>query len=170
MKTIRYTCALVLCLLGSASMLPAQARPPALHGVITDPSGAVVPGALVQLRGPGGDQRKTTDVAGQYSFPALRAGKYTVRVIAKGFSVSGRQDFDISGPETLDAQLTIEAETQVVNVEDEANNVSADAANNAGALVLREKELSALSDDPDELSQQLQAMAGPGAGPSGGQI
>ena len=32
------------------------------------------------------------------------------------------------------------------------------------------KELAALSDDPDELSQELQAMAGPGAGSSGGQI
>ena len=33
---------------------------PALRGTVTDPSGALVPGALVQLRGPAGDQRKTT--------------------------------------------------------------------------------------------------------------
>ena len=70
----------------------------------------------------------------------------------------------------LDAQLTIQADTQVLNVDDEANSVSADPTSNGSALVLREKELAALSDDPDELSQQLQAMAGPGAGPNGGQI
>ena len=70
----------------------------------------------------------------------------------------------------LDAQLIIQADTQVLNVDDEANSVVADPTSNGSALVLREKELSALSDDPDELQQQLQAMAGPGAGPNGGQI
>jgi carboxypeptidase family protein len=167
MKLNYYSCALLLCLW---SLHAQSADGPALRGTITDPSGALVPGALVQLRGPGGEQRKTTGVDGQYAFPALRAGKYNVRVIAKGFSVSGRQDFEINGPMVLDAQLTIQADTQVLNVDDEANSVSADPTSNGSALVLREKELAALSDDPDELEQQLQAMAGPGAGPNGGQI
>src|SRR5579871_4022032 len=87
----------------------AQAPIPSLHGVITDPSGATVPGALVQLRGPGGEQRAHTDATGAYSFPSLRPGKYTVRVIAKGFTVSQRQNFEITAPVTLDAQLTIQA-------------------------------------------------------------
>jgi len=84
--------------------------------------------------------------------------------------VAGRQDVEINAPVVLDAQLLIQADTQVLNVEDEANSVAADPTSNGSALVLREKELSALSDDPDELTQQLQAMAGPGAGPNGGQI
>src|ERR1035441_1591649 len=171
MKLTYSICALLLCLWTLAPAGTAQtANGPALRGTVTDPSGALVPGALVQLRGPGGEQRKTTGDDGQYAFPALNAGKYTVRVIAKGFSVAGKQDFDISGPLVLDAQLTIQADTQVLNVDDEANGISADPASNGSALVLREKELAALSDDPDELSQQLQAMAGPGAGPNGGQI
>ena len=171
MKLTHYICALLLCLWTLAPAGTAQTGDgPALRGTITDPSGALVPGALVQLRGPGGEQRKTTGGDGQYSFPLLKAGKYNVRVIAKGFSVSGRQDFEINGLTVLDAQLTIEADTQVLNVEDEANSVTADPGSNGSALVLGEKELAALSDDPDELSQQLQAMAGPGAGPNGGQI
>ena len=162
---------LYLCLLCLALAAFAQApAAPSLHGVVTDPSAAVVPGAMVQLRGPGGEQRQTTNVSGEYSFPALHPGKYLLRVIAKGFTVSQRPDVDISGPVTLDVQLSIQAEAQVMNVEDEANKVSADPANNGGALVLKDKDLDALSDDPDELSQQLQAMAGPGAGPSGGTI
>ena len=151
----------------------AQAQPsgtPALHGVVTDPSGALVPGALVQLRGPGGEQRATTDATGRYNFAALREGKYLVRVIARGFTVSQRKDFEITGPTALDVQLIIQPETQVVNVEDEAAKVSADPDANGSAIVLKEKELEALSDDPDELMQQLQAMAGPGGGPNGGQI
>ncbi len=143
---------------------------PALHGVVTDPSGASVPGALVQLRGPAGEQRAKTDSSGAYNFTGLRPGKYLVRIIAKGFTLSQRQDLEITTPVTLDVQLTIQAESQVVNVEDEAAKVSADPDANGSSIVLKEKELESLSDDPDELMQQLQAMAGPGGGPNGGQI
>jgi len=40
----------------------------------------------------------------------------------------------------------------------------------SNAVVLKGKDLDALSDDPDELENQLQALAGPAAGPNGGQI
>ncbi|HLJ13922.1 MAG TPA: TonB-dependent receptor [Bryobacteraceae bacterium] len=141
-----------------------------LRGTITDPSGAAVPGAVVQLRGPKTEQRAITDHSGQYNIPAVLPGRYTLRAIAKGFSVTEMQDVPIEKSTVLDFQLVIQAETQVVNVEDEINRVSTDPASNGSALVLKEKELEALSDDPDELSQQLQAMAGPAAGPNGGQI
>ena len=141
-----------------------------LRGVVTDPSGASVPGAVVQLRGNGLDRRTTTDAAGKYAIQPVNPGKYTVRVIAKGFTLVERQDFEIGNAATLDMQLEIAAENQVVNVQDEANTVSTDTAENGDALVLKEKELAALSDDPDELSQQLQALAGPGGGPDGAQI
>ena len=64
-----------------------------------------------------------------------------------------RQNVEISKPTVLDAQLFIAAEKQVVK-----------AADNGSAIVLKEKELVALSDDPNELSEQLQALAGPGGG------
>ena len=152
------------------SVLAQAPTGPGLRGAVSDPSGASVPGAVVQLRGPGGEQRRSTDAGGQYAFATLTAGKYQLRVIAKGFTVTERRDVEITAPMVFDAQLQILADATVLNVEDEANSVTADAANNGGALVLKEKELAALSDDPDELSQQLQAMAGPGAGPGGGQI
>jgi hypothetical protein len=159
-----------LLLLAVSVPLAAAEGAASLHGQVTDPSGARVPNALVQLIGPGGERRATTDALGNYSFASLAPGKYRVRVIAKGFSVGERRDYEISGPAVLDAQLTIEAETQVVNVDEEASRVSAEPAQNATALVLGQKELAALSDDPYELEQQLQAMAGPSGGPNGGQI
>ncbi len=124
----------------------------------------------MQLRGPGPEVRSTSDDKGQYAFATLTPGKYTVRVIAKGFTVGTKQGVDIASPQTLDIQLTIEAESQVVNVEETAGQVTTDPGSNGDALVLHAKELEALSDDPDELAQQLQAMAGPASGPSGGQI
>jgi hypothetical protein len=166
--------ALGVCLGVAALSALAQtaSRPASLQGTITDPSGALVPQALVQLRGPGGEHRARTDDSGKYTFSTLPAGKYNVRVIAKGFTVGENRNLDIDAAATFDFQLTIEATSQVVNVEDEANRVlvSTDPNSNGGALVLGQKELQALSDDPDELAQQLQAMAGPGAGPEGGQI
>jgi hypothetical protein len=161
----------VRALVGASLTLFLQAQaPPSLHGTITDPSGASVPAALVQLRGPGAEQRATTDNDGHYSFLTLQPGKYTVRVIAKGFTVNQRQNLEITAPSTLDVQLTIESDAQVVNVEETAGQVSTDPGSNGDALVLHPKELEALSDDPDELAQQLQAMAGPASGPNGGQI
>ena len=44
------------------------------------------------------------------------------------------------------------------------------ADNNASAIVIKGKDLDALSDDPDELQSELNALAGPSAGPNGGQI
>src|SRR5260370_28040835 len=166
MKNVRTILALALSLAWAA----AQTTPASLHGVVTDPSGAVVPGALVQLRGPAGEQRANTDQSGQYAFPSLRPGKYLVRVIVKGFSVNQKPNVDISSSTSLDVQLVIAAESQVVNVEDEAGKVGVDPTSNSSAIVLGAKELDALSDDPDELMQQLQAMAGPSGGPNGGQI
>src|ERR1039458_10391788 len=43
-------------------------------------------------------------------------------------------------------------------------------ANNAGTIIISGKELEALPDDPDELLTDLQALAGPSAGPNGGQL
>ena len=45
-----------------------------------------------------------------------------------------------------------------------------DASANASAVVLRGTDLDALSDNPDDLAADLQALAGPAAGPNGGSI
>src|ERR1700687_1527658 len=135
MKNVRIILALALSLAWAA----AQTTTASLHGVVTDPSGAVVPGALVQLRGPAGEQRSTTDQSGQYTFPSLRPGQYLVRVIVKGFSVTQKPNVDVSGSTSLDLQLVIAAEAQVVNVEDEAGKVGVDPTSNSSAIVLGAK-------------------------------
>jgi hypothetical protein len=148
----------------------ANAQPvPGLRGTVTDPSGAAVPGAVVQARGPGGDHRARTNSSGQYLFRSLTAGRYQVRIAAKSF-VMLSIEIAIKAPVVFDAQLVIRTETQVVNVKDDLGGVSARADANGGALVLRARELAALSDDPDELAMQLQTLAGPAPGPDAGQV
>ena len=168
---MKHTLAARLALLstGLASLF-AQTQPPSLRGVVTDPSGSSVPAALVQVMGPRGEQRQATGTDGRYSFPSLPPGKYRVRFIAKGFSLGEKRDVDITGPVTLDFQLEIQANTEVVNVQEEANAVSVEAAQNGDSIVVGESQLDALSDDPEILAQQLKELAGPAAGPDGGQI
>ena len=167
--------AAVLTLGGTVSTLAATAEEQAataasLHGVITDPSGALVPGAVVQVRGAGVQQVARTDGDGKYAFAALRQGAYKVRILAKGFAPREETIAALDGAAVLDAQLQIQSEAQTVNVEDEIEKITTDPTSNGGAIVLGTKELQAFSDDPDELQEQLQALAGPSTGPDGGQI
>src|SRR5437588_6775094 len=70
----------------------------------------------------------------------------------------------------LNVTMAIEVETQKVQVSDTAPIVEVNPSNNAGAIVISGKELEALPDDPDELLSDLEALAGPAAGPNGGQM
>jgi hypothetical protein len=75
------------------------------------------------------------------------------------------------GTQTLNLQLKIVSTGEQVTVQENSGpTVSTEAANNASALVLRGDDLQALSDDPDDLMADLQALAGPAAGPNGGAI
>ncbi len=109
---------------------------------------------------------------GQYEFKALPAGTYTMNVIAPGFSVYENDNIVITaGPAMLlNVAMAIEVEQEKIQVSDTAPTVDVNPANNAGAITISGKELEALPDDPDELLTDLQALAGPSAGPNGGQL
>ena len=70
----------------------------------------------------------------------------------------------------LNIPLALEVQQEKVLVNDTTTQVDANPSNNANTIVLQGKDLEALSDDPDELESELQALAGPSAGPNGGQI
>ncbi len=142
-----------------------------LRGVVTDPSGASVPEATVTLRkAPNTQLRTRTDAAGAYVFNAVPPGTYEITVARSGFAPFRAAGVNISGASTMDAQLEINVDAQQVTVNDSNNTVSTDPTQNVGAIVLKGEDLEALSDDPDQLASDLQALAGPAAGPNGGQI
>lgn len=152
--------------------LLAQAPSGRLHGQIMDPSGAVIPGASISVKNSSGLMvAAKSDGAGGYEVRNLAPGKYTVSVTARGFTSAG-QEIDIAAGQQLKLDIPLE-----ILVKEEAVDVSADAArvntnpdSNASTMVISGKDLDALSDDPDELQSELQALAGPSAGPNGGQI
>ncbi len=168
MIRVFFLCALAVFM---AAMLPGQTLG-TLHGVVLDPSGAAVPNASVTVSGPNNVVKVAqTDSSGAYTIAGLPAGMYTVRVIATGFNVFEKTDADITTgrPVTLDARLSVASEKQEVTVQD-TQHVELDPAKNAGALVLKEEDLDMLPDDPDDLQADLLALAGPAAGPNGGQM
>ena len=129
---------LLVCALILAGVAASETNTASLHGVVTDPSGALVPGAVVQVHGPAGDQRKNAEFAGACSISDWRT--VNIRsVIAKGFTLLQQPGVEVNGPTALDLQLMIEAESQVVNVEEEANKVMVDPQSNADALVLGQR-------------------------------
>src|SRR5580698_2978392 len=143
-----------------------------LKGQVTDQSGAAVPNASVTLTGPNNAVKVAqTDSSGNYSVTGLAPGQYTVRVMAPGFTLfeKNAMDLDTGRATTLDVPLTIAVEKQEVTVAD-TQQISIDPDKNAGALVLKGEDIDALPDDPDDLQADLLALAGPAAGPNGGQI
>ena len=143
-----------------------------LRGQVADPSGAVIPQASLTVTSAAGASRtSTSDASGQYVISGLAPGEYTVTVTATGFSTFTSPVRVAAGQtQHLNVSLTIQMEQQEVQVTGDTPGVSVDPDSNVSAVVMTGKDLDALSDDPDELSNELTALAGPAAGPSGGQI
>jgi len=86
--------------------------------MVTDPSGAAVPGATVIASSDDFVQNVSTDETGRYTLSGLAPGHYSVHIHAAGFSIFGRSGLVLSaGYETeANAQLTISPSRQVVTV------------------------------------------------------
>src|SRR5271156_6461971 len=151
----------------------AQQAGGAVHGTVADPTGAVIPGATVTFTPATGKAIvATTQGDGSYKLPNLPPGLYSETVTMPGFAAFAKANIRINAGQALgfDVKLAVEEQSQQVNVTAEGATVSTDPESNASATVISGKDLDALSDDPDELSDELTALAGPSPGPNGGQI
>ncbi len=155
-----------------AAQLFAQQRAGSIRGQVADELGALVVGATVTLTLADGSQKNTTSASdGSYNFTGVVPGKYSIRVVAPGFGLYENTEVVVTAGTrtTNDVKLAVALESQVVNITSEPT-LNTDPANNADALVLKGQDIDVLPDDPDALASAVQAMAGPSAGPNGGQI
>lgn len=152
----------------------AQTKNGAIYGTIADPTGAVIPNASIQITTSDGHAvtTATSNAGGTYRTSNLAPGTYIVIASAHGFASSTplAVTINVSQSKQFDVKLQIEVEKQQVEVNSETTTVDTSPENNANAIVIKGKDLDALSDDPDELQNELQALAGPAAGPNGGEI
>jgi len=170
MKTARlaFAAGLTLWLFGAA-----EARGQAtgvIAGHVTDRTGGTIAGARVEAIGPA-RAAATTDAAGAYRIVGLTPGSYTVLVTKNRFAPFTRADVTVTsvGVTALDATLELAPLEETATVESE-KPLGLEPTESAGAIVLRGEDLDALPDDPDEMADALRALAGPAAGPSGGQM
>ncbi len=153
--------------------LPALAQTASLHGQVTDESGAVIPGATLTLTGPAGVAKAATSGSdGSFSFLGLIPGSYTLRASAPDLTQAQPLRLVLKpGAQKADVQMNVASVAQQVTVQENGGpSVATDPSANSTATVLRGEDLQALSDDPDDLQTDLQALAGPAAGPEGGEI
>jgi len=150
----------LLLIFALASVVAAQQNTGSLKGTVTDPMGSLVVGARVTIKNSrGGTTSATSNSSGVYEFRRVEPGTYDLHITAPGFNAFDQKEVEIQARETttLNAELSIAFEEQQVTVDDK--NISTDSDNNAGAVVLRGRDLEALPNDPQALMAALQARA-----------
>ncbi len=193
MKKCACQCLLAAIVIAASSPVWAQAPPPSanppapdaprtgrpgisgtIRGVVKDDTGGVIPGATVTLTDVSGKVVKTTTGAdGSYIIRGIPPGTYSLLTNYSGLQQAKPLALEIKAGQstTGDVTMTLQTQKQEVTVTESGNNqVSTEASNNSSVLVLNQEDLDALPDDPDDLNADLQALAGPSAGPGGTQI
>ena len=155
-----------------AVLCGAQTNTGVVRGVLTDSSGALIPRATVTLVPSEQRAPTTTSTAddGAWSFAGVPTGDYSLKVEFPGFTAFNKTVTVQTGRTTdIPIQLMPEASRQEVTVSASPGpELSLEAASNASAATISGTDLDALPDDPDDLSDMLAQLAGPGAGINGG--
>ena len=135
---------------------------------VADPSGAVVPNATVTLTGLEAPvkvtpvpEAKTTD-KGLVVFEDLLPGRYSVRAEFPGFQIGQLPDIRVTRGDNKQVVI-LPLQTLAESVTVDAGAQAADRASRAFGLTVTDEQVQALSDDPDEMTRQLNDIAGSGA-------
>lgn len=155
-----------------ALMMPSAGSAQALRearAVVTviDPSGAVLPGANVSITGVEEATRTAAAVSvatnekGLATLGSLKPGRYDITAQFSGFEDGALKDVRLrAGDNKHVIVLALTRIEQSVTVSRDPASAASDPNGGSLATQLTQEEISALSDDPDELAQQLADMAG----------
>lgn len=144
-----------------------------LRGQVFDELGGTIVGAsVVVVNAAGVEKTTTTNAEGNFVIGGLAPGKYSLRINGTGFAPFENPDVAVlvGRNEPLHVTLKVTIEQQKVTVNSDSGGLNTEPDSNTGAVVLKGADIEALPDDPDDLEAALQALAGPSAGPNGGQI
>ena len=142
MRSLRFWFAFILCIsLTTFALLPAGAQSTvatgSIQGTVTDPNGAVVPGAAITItnQATGQASKLTSSSSGTYASGALIPGDYAVRIEAKGFQTQLLNVPGASRQHSLrNAKLTLGQSTEVVEVTGSAVAINTEQATVQGVL------------------------------------
>jgi hypothetical protein len=148
MRNMKFWFAFILCIgFVTFTMLPAGAQTTistgSIQGTVTDPNGAVVPGATVTItnKATGQSSKLTSSSTGIYSSGALVPGEYEVRVEAKGFQTQVLTiPVQVGNVASGNAKMTVGQSTEVVEVTGSAVTVNTEQATVQGVLTTQQIE------------------------------
>jgi hypothetical protein len=131
-----------------------------VEGTITDPTGAVIPGARVQAAS---GERTDANASGHYVLPCIAGTSAHITAQFPGFtSVTSIRNGLRGSTVRLDLKLPIERVQTSVQVNAESAGVDTESA--SAASDLNAADLARLPDDPDDLLRELQTLAGAAGG------
>ena len=148
----------------ACTQLSAQANSN-ITGIISDQSGAVIPGANITLvdSATGATKLTTSSETGLYEFAGLNAGTYNMTVVAKGFQTFVQNGIvvNVSATFRVDPKLTVGAESTTVTVQADALTVQSDS--NVVSTLISEQQITELA----TANRNVVALATLGLGVSG---
>ena len=110
---------LLLAGLSAGCLLWGQNASTSLHGVVKDPTGAVLPGAKVTLTNElkGSVTETTTNATGLYNFAQIPPAHYKVTVTVSGFADQSKSaELLVNQPATIDFTESVESNTVTIDV------------------------------------------------------
>jgi hypothetical protein len=154
--------ALALAISLSPTKLAAQTSTTgAIIGTVTDPSGAVVPNATVDLKdnAKGATQSTKTSGAGIYQFNLLDPSNYTITVTASGFHTAKQTvELPLGTPITINIALSVAGGGTTVTVTEAAPLVQTESGDTATAL--SQQQISQVPNPGNDLSAIAQLAPG----------
>lgn len=118
MRSVLFRVLVALALaVGTAPSLFAQETTGAIEGVVRDAAGAVLPGVTVEATGPSGTLVVVTNERGEYRFPRLRPGTYTINAALASFApAETKVDLTVGATQRAEFTLRIAGITETVQV------------------------------------------------------
>jgi carboxypeptidase family protein len=126
---IKYALYLIgLALLAGYPGYPQSISSGTVEGTVSDPSGAVIADAVVQLRNPvtGYEQTLKTDTAGAFRFNNIPQNPYRLTAAASGFA-SATQDVDVRGSLPIAVSVTLKVAAEVTQVDVQASGAAVES-------------------------------------------
>lgn len=167
-KSFIFVSLIIFC--SNAVLLAQQAG--SLSGQVYDATGAVIVGATVIIVDSAGKETTVvTNRQGEFSFPKLVPGKYTVKASAANFSVYENTEVEITDGKKEELAIALTVSTGEIKVDvGNQNELDNDPSRNLSQTTLTEKDIENLPDNEEDLNAYLQAMAGAASGPDGANI
>jgi hypothetical protein len=136
-------CAVVALVLSTLTFAQTTISTGSIQGTVTNPSGAVVPGAKISIRNKATNQviETTSTSSGTYASGALIPGQYAVRIEAKGFrTVELPVVVEVNTTAAATAKLTVGESSQIIEVQGTSLAVNTEQSTVQGVLTSQQIE------------------------------